>query len=302
VINEEVQPMLNARVLRSAIKRVPGAISLKRAIWDGSVRKLNRTLNRTQFSIIKGLPAFAPDSWGDLKSLAKLTLLSANQIFPLLQELLDRTDRHPLLIINAEDFVNSGDSGTATEKLKNLLNRYGSDKASKHNYHHIYGEILAGRRGCLGILEIGLGTKNRDTVSHMGEAGTPGGSLRAFKAFLPGAQIYGADVDRRILFQEDRIKTFFVDQTDLNSFEELERNIDGKLDLIIDDGLHAPNANLAVLVFSIGKLKVGGWLIIEDINENAVPIWQVVASILPDNLKPHLIRTQTAFVFAVRQL
>jgi SAM-dependent methyltransferase len=301
VTNEEVQPMLNVLVLRSAIKRVPGAISLKRTIWDGCVRTGVRALNRTQFSIIEGLPAFAPDSSGDLKSLAKLTLLSANQIFPLLQELLERTERHPLLIINAEDFVNSGDGRTATEELKNLLNSYGSDKASIHNYHLVYGEILAGR-GCLGILEIGLGTKNRDTVSHMGEAGTPGGSLRAFKAFLPGAQIYGADVDRRILFQEDRIKTFFVDQTDLNSFEELERNIDGKLDLIIDDGLHAPNANLAVLVFSIGKLKAGGWLVIEDINEHAVPIWQVVASILPDNLKPHLIRTRAAFVFAVRQL
>ena len=88
------------------------------------------------------------NSAGDLKSLAKLTLLSANQIFPLLQELLERTDRHPLLIINAEDFVNSGDGRTATEELKNLLNSYGSDKASKHNYHYVYGEILAGR-GCL---------------------------------------------------------------------------------------------------------------------------------------------------------
>jgi hypothetical protein len=44
--------------------------------------------------------------------------------FPLLQELLERTDRHPLLIIDAEDFVKSGDSRTATEELKNLLSGY----------------------------------------------------------------------------------------------------------------------------------------------------------------------------------
>ena len=289
--------MLDVRVLRSALKRAPGAVALKRAIWNGAAR----AFHPTQISIIEGLTPFAPASRGDTKSRANLTLLSANQVFPLLQELLERTGCRSLPIICAEDFVSSDDGRTAAEELKHLFRQHGSDKTSVHNYHHVYGEIVAGRGECPRILEIGLGTRNRDVVSHMGD-GTPGGSLRAFRAFSPGAQIYGADLDRRILFEEDRIKTFFVDQTDLDSFEELERGIDNKLDLIIDDGLHAPNANLAVLVFSIGKLKVGGWCVIEDINENSVPIWQVVASILPENLEPHLIRGQSAFVFAVRQL
>ena len=52
------------------------------------------------------------------------------------------------------------------------------------------------------IFEIGLGTNNIDIVSTMGKKGHPGASLRAFRDFCPNAEIYGADFDSRILFQE----------------------------------------------------------------------------------------------------
>ena len=51
-------------------------------------------------------------------------------------------------------------------------------------------------------------------------------------------------IDRRILFHEDRISTFWVDQTDPNSLDALAAQLgDIKFDLIIDDGLHLPHAN-----------------------------------------------------------
>jgi SAM-dependent methyltransferase len=136
----------------------------------------------------------------------------------------------------------------------------------------------------------------------MGRQGKPGASLRAFRDYLPRACIYGADVDTRILFEEDRIKTFFVDQTDLASLESLGRRIAGDFDLIIDDGLHSPNANIAVLAFALKRLKPGGWVVIEDIVGDAAPVWHVVAALLPQTFEPHLVAIRKGGVaFAVRR-
>lgn len=73
------------------------------------------------------------------------------------------------------------------------------------------------------------------------------------------------------------------------------------IDLIVDDGLHAPNANLAVLVFGLEKLSHDGWLVIEDIPERAVPLWEVVAALLADTDASHLLRAEGALAFAVQR-
>ena len=148
-----------------------------------------------------------------------------------------------------------------------------------------------------------MGTNNRHVVSHMGVDGKPGASLRAFRQHLPNAQIYGADIDKSILFQEDRIQTFFVDQTEPSSFLDLERRVPSDLDLIIDDGLHSPDANLESLRFGLQKIKIGGWFIVEDICPEAVPLWQVVSALLiSERLEAHLYRAQGGYVFAVKRL
>ena len=49
--------------------------------------------------------------------------------------------------------------------------KYGSDKASGHDYHNIYGPILKKRDAITGILEIGMGTNNTDVVSNIGPWG-----------------------------------------------------------------------------------------------------------------------------------
>ena len=45
-----------------------------------------------------------------------------------------------------------------------------------------------------------MGTNNPNLVSTMGSSGRPGASLYAFKEYLPNAIIYGADIDKDILF------------------------------------------------------------------------------------------------------
>jgi len=194
-----------------------------------------------------------------------------------------------------------GENATiAADRLEQLFRRYGSDK-EVHSYQYIYGPILKNFDLITAVLEFGLGTNNTDVVSNMGRLGKPGASLRAFRDFLPNAEIYGADIDQRILFREERITTFFVDQTDPSSFEQLRQNVGTDFDLIIDDGLHSPNANLSVLVFGLSRLKQGGWIVIEDINRIALPLWQVVATLLPTEFNPYIVEGRVHLAFAVQR-
>lgn len=296
--------------IREQLKHFPVLVKTKRAIQRMVKIILIRTIHRRSVDIIKKLPIFTPASSGSYKKRAALTILGANQIFPLLADFVSSLDAvekkggvFSKLNIDAEEFCIGENSRKSADDLKYLFNKYGSDKSNRHNYHYIYGRILREKNAVSAILEFGLGTNNRDMVSNMGSAGKPGASLYAFRDFLPNAKIYGADIDKRILFKEKRIETFFADQTDLKSFNELNQTLgENSLDLIVDDGLHAPNANIAVLLFGLKKLKHGGWLVIEDIEPRALPLWQVVAYLLPDGYNPHLINATQSLVFAVEHL
>ena len=133
----------------------------------------------------------------------------------------------------------------------------------------------------------------------MGTGGRPGASLRAFSASRPDADVFGADIDRRILFNERRIKTFFVDQTAPATFNELGIQIGRQLDIVIDDGLHSPNANLATMAFALRHLKPDGYFVIEDISVAALPIWQVVAAALPTQYEAQIVSSAAALMFVV---
>src|SRR6266404_476232 len=110
----------------------------------------------------------------------------------------------------------------APTRLCRVMSKYGSDKGRAHNYTTVYSALFERRyHERLRIFELGLGSNNPDVPSTMGEFGVPGASLRGWRQLFPHALVYGADIDREILFQEDRIKTFFCDQLDQSSIREL---------------------------------------------------------------------------------
>jgi hypothetical protein len=199
-----------------------------------------------------------------------------------------------------EEFCETEPERITALKLKELFDRYGSDKANVHDYHLVYGAILTSIDSIQSLLEIGLGTNNESLISNMGAAGRPGASLRAFRDFLPGPQVYGADVDRNILFTEERITTFFIDQTDPTSFREAEAV--GGFDLLIDDGLHTPNANLAALRLGISHINVSGWIVIEDIPPRAMPVWKGVGALLPPRYRTSIVHTRGGLLFTVERM
>lgn len=191
------------------------------------------------------------------------------------------------------------------DRLRDLFLHYGSDKSSVHNYHILYAYVVEqlGVNSELSLLEIGLGTNNPKLVSSMGARGKPGASVRAFRDMLPNSHIIGADIDRDILFTEDRIETVYVDQLTRSSFADLEKI---HYDVIIDDGLHSIGANLNTLLFALPRLKMNGWVIIEDIGKTNkhVDNWFVVDHILKGDSRyeTFIVEAAAAYMFVVHRV
>lgn len=187
-----------------------------------------------------------------------------------------------------------------TNELCELMAKYGSDKGALshngwHNYTTYYFELFNPvRHEPLRVFELGLGTNNLDVDSNMGASGKPGASLRGWRDFFPNANVYGADIDTRILFEETRIKTYYCDQTVPESIQDLwnQPELQEEFDIIIEDGLHAFHANKCFFENSIHKLKVGGVFIIEDIIVSNLPVFITAVGEWIEKYKDYEIKIQ----------
>ena len=158
--------------------------------------------------------------------------------------------------------------------LCEMMGRFGSDKGSIniqstwHNYTTFYYSIFKDlREKQLRVFELGLGTNNTNIPSNMGPCGRPGASLFGWSEFFHNSHIFGADIDSNILFNTDKIKTFYCDQTNSEIIKKMwdEPALQDNFDIIIEDGLHKFDANVCFFENSIHKLKPNGYFIIEDI-------------------------------------
>lgn len=261
-----------------------------------------RNQGRSTLNVLTSFPLYEPYSGGTYAQRAPLAIQAINDLVPSLVSFGEGLGHRRAAVMSDAQYAEAFGKGRPSE-LAAALTRYGSDKATKHDYHLIYASVLArcGADRKLNLLEIGLGTNMIDVVSNMGIAGRPGASLRAFRDFLPGASIYGADVDRRVLFREERIETFYVDQTDRRSFADLGRNLPDDFDVMIDDGLHLPTANLNSLSFFLSKIRAGGFAIVEDIPAGAEDFWHLIANMLPSSFEACIVRSGPSLVLVVEK-
>ncbi len=167
----------------------------------------------------------------------------------------------------------------ASSLLNSLCDRHGSDKGevatSGHPYpwpSHSYADFIERlfghcRHTVQAVFECGLGTADPSIPGNMSRGGRPGASLRVWRDYFVNATIIGADIDRSILFQEDRIATYWCDQTDPNAIAQLWSQVAIPLfDLMIDDGLHTFEAGICLFEHSFHKLREGGIYVIEDVD------------------------------------
>jgi hypothetical protein len=166
----------------------------------------------------------------------------------------------------------------ARDDVAKLCDKYGSDKGEirkdghpylwpSHTYADFYSRLFSHcREGVTRVFECGLGTDNPNLPSSMGSSGKPGASLRVWRDFFPNANVYGADIDRDVLFEEHRIKTFYIDQLDPVAIEQFWKEVgESDFDFMLDDGLHTFEAGSTLFLNSIDKLSKNGIYIIEDV-------------------------------------
>ncbi len=164
-------------------------------------------------------------------------------------------------------------------EVSRLCDLYGSDKGElrtsghtyswpSHTYADFYSKLfLHCRHNVRRVFECGLGTNNPNIPSTMGVFGKPGASLRMWRDYFPNANVYGADIDKEVLFQEERIKTYFIDQLNPAIINEFWNHVGvADFDLMIDDGLHTFEAGSTLFTHSIDRLASNGIYIIEDVS------------------------------------
>ena len=165
-----------------------------------------------------------------------------------------------------------------SDELSEIMSKYKSDKGFGlcndfihhnkyapnlvcHNYTFFYNKLFENYKNHkISIFEMGVGVPLC--------MGSWAGSLLGWKEYFPNSIIYSADFDKDYLYNDDRIKSFYVDQENDESIKKMWKNINNiiSFDLIIDDGPHTFNSNYLFYINSINKLKDGGIYIIEDVN------------------------------------
>lgn len=139
------------------------------------------------------------------------------------------------------------------EKLALAFTNAGSDKASYHGYEEVYAHLLAHMLPS-SFLEIGL---------FLGD--TPSTDLFAWEEIFPDAEIYGADIKEHLLFEQGRIKTFFIDQDNPETMEALKTSIGKKVDIILDDASHVFDLTIKTFENMFDAVNDDGIYLIEDI-------------------------------------
>lgn len=143
-------------------------------------------------------------------------------------------------------------------QLRDLFNKYGCDKSSKHRYDTVYQKLFEPLQDKeINILEVGI---------------FKGASTAAFYEFFPKANIYALDIfvrtkveDIKVL-QESRCHWLKADSTNPSVRSQVKTAFPNvKFDIILDDGLHNPKANGQTFENLHPLLKEGGSYIIEDV-------------------------------------
>ena len=141
-------------------------------------------------------------------------------------------------------------------ELHQIALKYPTDKATTHNYMPHYQFHFEGmRHERISLLEIGIGG--------YADSRGGGGSLRMWKEYFTEARIFGFDIAPKFGLDDERIRTWQGDQTDLEFLDRICGDI-GDLDIVIDDGSHVPSHVIKTFEFIFPRMSPGGIYVVED--------------------------------------
>lgn len=125
-----------------------------------------------------------------------------------------------------------------------------NDKGGLHTYIDTYDKLFAPFQNGCNIMEIGLAL---------------GHSIRMFDEYFTNSNIVGVDISMVFDYvgKNNKVELIQADATKANFLKEL--NEDVKFDIIIDDGDHTHQSQIATFDLLKSKMNSGGIYIIEDI-------------------------------------
>src|SRR3972149_10197895 len=115
-----------------------------------------------------------------------------------------------------------------------LAEKYGADKcpAICHMYTPFYYEYLLPYKNTFKkILEVGVGN-NRQVAAIPGCF--IGASLRMWRDFFPNAMVCGGDNKPECIIEDERLKTFYCDETVEEDIKKLVEQTGTDIDLVVD--------------------------------------------------------------------
>ena len=141
-------------------------------------------------------------------------------------------------------------------ELNEIALECGTDKATKHKYTFQYARYFEPlRHERLKLMEIGVKS---------------GASMRLWERYFTRAEIVGVDIADCKEHETERVRIFRADQTDREALEAVVRQT-GPLDIVIDDGDHHVEAQLAALGLLWRHVAPGGMYVIEDLASSYRP-------------------------------
>ena len=155
------------------------------------------------------------------------------------------------------------------KKLGDIFKHYGTDKEINGYtpyYERIF-ETMRHQKICLG--EIGIGTLIPGAPSSMVGYGEPhyqqGASLKSWRDYFdhPETEIHGFDIQQDTQFTgEPKITTHLLNSTDSAAVTVAQLP---QFDILIDDGAHYDQCQLATVQNLWSTVKSGGIYVVEDV-------------------------------------
>ena len=142
--------------------------------------------------------------------------------------------------------------------MRTLFDKYKCDKGHRHGYEAVYeADFEKVKDEPINIFEIGI---------------LRGESIKVWLDYFPNGTVYAVDNFSRIppekveILSHERVKWVSGDSTSNSLRDTIDKEWSGvKFDIIIDDGLHTPRANMLSFMNLSKYLKKGGIYYIEDV-------------------------------------
>jgi hypothetical protein len=185
--------------------------------------------------------------------------------------------------------------------LVDLARHYHLDKEASSGfhdyipvYHHLFESLQESTKT---VFEIGIGCVEKNQMLNVNRQGyKTGNSLRMWRDYFKNANIYSIDIhEEAMIIDEERIKTFVADQSSKEQLEEVCKKIGQPLDIVVDDGSHQYNHQVASFIYLEPFLAPKAIYCIEDINVANIPKFASLAD-FPEEVKNRLLNDYNIFI------